>query len=124
MEAREGLPSGKLLPVAGTPFDFRSPQPLAGKFLDDVFFGLKPEAPATVEFQETRRRLVFAASADFAHLVVWTPKDAPFFCIENQTCSTDAHNLHAQGLRREANLQVAPPGKTASGQVELRIEGF
>ncbi|HVJ83646.1 MAG TPA: aldose 1-epimerase, partial [Planctomycetia bacterium] len=76
MEARDGLPSGKLLPVAGTPFDFRSPQPLSGKFLDDVFFGLKPEAPAKVEFLEIKRRLVFAASADFGHLVVWTPKDA------------------------------------------------
>ncbi|HVJ80869.1 MAG TPA: hypothetical protein VNC50_07335, partial [Planctomycetia bacterium] len=58
--------------VAGTPFDFRSPQPLSGKFLDDVYFGLKPEAPAKVEFLEIKRRLVFAASADFGHLVVWT----------------------------------------------------
>ena len=44
------------------------------------------------------------------------------FCVRAQTCSTDAHNLFARGLKRESHLQVVEPGKTGSGWVELKAE--
>jgi aldose 1-epimerase len=45
------------------------------------------------------------------------------FCIENQTCSTDAHNLHARGFTREAHLLVLAPGKIARGSLEWQVQG-
>jgi aldose 1-epimerase len=62
-----------------------------------------------------------SGSAAFTHLVVFTPPDRPFFCIENQTSSTDAHNLWADGKREESHLLVVPPGKASSGHVDWTI---
>jgi aldose 1-epimerase len=55
-------------------------------------------------------------------MVVYTPAGQPFFCMESQTCSTDAHNLHARGLEEEAHILVTPPGGAASGRIFFRIE--
>jgi len=65
-----------------------------------------------------------SASDDFTHLVVYTPKDAAWFCVENQTCSTDAHNLYDQGLKSESNLIVVEPGKTRSGYAEFQMSKY
>jgi galactose mutarotase-like enzyme len=61
-----------------------------------------------------------ATSREFTHAVVYTP-DRPTFCIENQTSSTDAHNLFAHGFKRESHLLVVAPGKTARGSVDWKI---
>ena len=52
------------------------------------------------------------------------PKDAAWFCVEDQTCSTDAHNLYARGLKQESHLQIVEPGKTQSGWIELKAESY
>jgi aldose 1-epimerase len=120
METEEKLPSGRLLELDGTPFDLRRPTSLAGLDLDDVYVGL--EAPPTFEWREPGIRVTLGSSPDFTHLVVFTPPGRPVFCIENQTCSTDAHNLHARGLVHEAHLQIVEPGGAARGGVSWKIE--
>ena len=120
MESTRQLPSGRLLELTGQALDARQPRSLDGYSADDVFFGMRPGQPAHVDFRDVDRRLTFKASPEFTHLVVYTP-DRPFFCIENQTCSTDAHNLTAQGKRDVAHLQICPPGTVMSGFVEYRI---
>lgn len=122
MEAVERLPTGKLVPVSGTPFDLRRPQPLQGLELDDVYFGMTPRSRPGFRLAETGIEMTLAGSGAFTHMVVYTPADKPFFCMENQTCSTDAHNLHAQGLRRQAHLIVLGPGKTAKGHVSWQAQ--
>jgi aldose 1-epimerase len=121
MEAIEYLPTGKLIPVDRTAYDLRRPVPLSSLALDDVYFGMTPEKSAAFTFGKAGPKVELGGSADFTHLVVFTPPDKPFFCIENQTSSTDAHNLHQQGKKRVANLQVLGPGKTASGQVTWTV---
>jgi aldose 1-epimerase len=121
MEAVDNLPTGKLLPVAKTDRDLRTPKPLSALALDDAYLGMTPDKAAAFTLAGTGLRVQLAGSADFTHLVVYTPPDKPFFCIENQTSSTDAHNLHAQGKKREAHLQVVPAGKKASGEVTWSI---
>ena len=121
MEATDQLPSGKLLELAGHPLDAREPRPLAGFSADDVFIGMKPGQPARVEFRDVNRSITFKASADFTHLVVWTP-DRPFFGVENQTCSTDAHNLASAGKGDVAHLQICPPGGKLTGFVEYQFQ--
>ena len=120
MEATRQLPSGKLLPLDGHSLDARQPKSLEGYHADDVFFGMQPDRPARVDFRDVGRIVEFEASADFTHLVVYTP-DRPFFCIENQTCSTDAHNLAAQGKNSVAHLQICPPGGRKTGFDEYRF---
>ena len=61
------------------------------------------------------------ASPEFARLVVYTPANAPWFCLENQTSSTDCHNLYAAGLQNAANLQLVAPGQCHRTWVEFRF---
>ncbi len=121
MEAVELLPTGKLIPVAGA-HDLRRPVTLAGLALDDVYLGMTPGRPAWFRVGAERPRIKMEGSRDFTHLVVYTPPDKPFFCIENQTSSTDAHNLYAAGKKRESNLLVVPPGKSRSGEVIWTVD--
>ena len=53
----------------------------------------------------------FKASEDFSHAVIFSAPDKDFLCIEPQTGSTDAHNLHAKGFIREAGLIEVNPGE-------------
>ncbi|MEM7386116.1 MAG: aldose 1-epimerase [Verrucomicrobiota bacterium] len=121
MESEKQLPSGKLLDLDGHRLDARKPVSLEGYQSDDVFFGMVPEKPARVEFRGVGRSVTFKASKDFTHLVVWTP-DRPFMGIENQTCSTDAHNLAAGGMNEVAHLQICPPGEKRQGWVQYLFE--
>jgi aldose 1-epimerase len=121
MEAVDKLPTGKLLPVQKSPFDLRRPTALAGLDLDDVYFGMTPDAAPGFEWRDRGIKVSLGASRQFTHLVVFTPPERPTFCIENQTSSTDAHNLHARGLAREAHLIIVEPGKTARGSVDWKI---
>ena len=124
MESVKLLPTGKLLDLTGSNYDARQPKSLEGFLSDDVYFGMRSAAPAVIDFRQPRLKITLSASNDFTHLVLYTPKDQPWFCVENQTCSTDAHNLYAKGLAKESHLQIVEPGKTASGSVEYRFATY
>ena len=121
MDADRQLPSGKLLDLDAHPLDARKPVSLAGYRADHVFFGMQHDPAAVVEFRDKGRRITFNTSAEFTHAVVYTP-DRPYFCLENQTCSTDAHNLASQGMNAVAHLQECAPGEQMSGWVEYEFE--
>jgi aldose 1-epimerase len=121
MEAVDKLPTGNLQPVAGTPFDLRKATSLEKLDLDDVYFGVTPAAPPSFEWRDRGVRVSLGGSREFTHVVVYTPPGKPFFCIENQTSSTDAHNLYEQGLKKQAHLQIVEPGKTARGALDWRL---
>ncbi len=123
MEAVELLPTGKLLELRGTKYDLQKPTSLEGLLLDDVYFGMTQQRPAVIDFRDAKRQITLAASYHFSHMVVYTPEQ-PFFCVENQTCSTDAHNLHARGMSDVANLRVCQPGTVAHGWVEYRFRSY
>ncbi len=124
MESVKLLPTGKLLELTGSNYDARQPKSLEGFLSDDVYFGMRSAAPAVIDFRQPRLKITLSASDDFTHLVLYTPKDQPWFCVENQTCSTDAHNLYTKGLTKESHLQIVEPGKTASGHIEMRFESY
>jgi aldose 1-epimerase len=114
------LPTGKLIPAAELPYALNEPISLKDTKFDTVFWGLKSAEPTVVDFRSVQRKVTLAATDDFTHLVVWTP-DRPYFGIENQTCSTDAHNLSVNGKEKEAHLQVCEPAQKMSGWVEYRF---
>ena len=121
MEAIDLLPTGKLIDVAKTPFDLRKARSLEGLFADDVFFGIDPKTPTLIEHRAVGSTLSINVSDDFTHAVVFSPPDKEAFCVENQTCSTDAHNLYANGLTRAAHLLIVEPGEVHSGHIEYQI---
>src|SRR5207247_437270 len=61
--------------------------------------------------------------ADVTHVVIFTPEQVPYICIEYQTCSTDAINLHHQSpaLREAAHLLEVQPGATYSGALRYTV---
>ncbi len=123
MEAERQLPSGKLIAASELDYPLGSPFSLQDRAFDDVFWGLRPERPTRIEFRGNDQQILIHASQDFTHLVVWTP-NRPYFGVESQTCSTDAHNLHAAGFEEAAHLQVCLPGQRQTGWVEYRLDGF
>jgi len=115
------IPTGKLLDLEGNPHDLRTARSLEGFVIDDVFQGMTPDKTAVIDFRDIRLKLSLPATADFTHMVVYTPEE-PWFCVENQTCSTNAHNLQSQ--LKEANLIVVPPGKSHTGTAEFRLTKY
>lgn len=123
MEAKELLPTGKLVELSGTKFDARQPKSLGGFVIDDVYYGMTPEKPAIIDFRDKKLKISLLTSPDFTHLVVYTPEE-PWFCVENQSCSTDAHNLHARGMKKESNLIIVEPGHSRTGFAEFRFAKY
>ncbi|MEM7477031.1 MAG: aldose 1-epimerase [Planctomycetota bacterium] len=120
MESEDRMPTGALIAADDLDLELGEPMTLAGKSLDDVFWGMKPSEPTRIEFRDVRRQIQISASKEYTHLVVWTP-DRSYFGVESQTCSTDAHNLYAAGKVEEAHLQICPPEETMSGWVEYQF---
>jgi aldose 1-epimerase len=123
MEAIGLIPTGRLLDLSASAADLRRPVSLEALDLDDVFWGVAPGQPHTIYYDSNGQRLSLRASELFTHSVVYTPRSKPYFCIENQSCSTDAHNLHARGLLQEAHLTILEPGQTLSAWIEFAVSG-
>ncbi len=128
MEADEELlPTGRLLDVRGTMyamFDLRQPLPVSSLKLDHVYTQLHPGQPALIDYHGLDMQLEITATDDFTHAVIFTlGGDEPSFCLEHQTCSTDAINLHNQGTERQkmAHLLEVPPGETTRGTLQYVV---
>ena len=121
MEAIDLLPTGRLVDLEDGPADLRAPTSLRFLDLDDVFWGLQPDRPQIIYYDQIGKKVTLTASELFTHSVVYTPKERPFFCVENQSCSTDAHNLHAQGLKEEAHLTILEPGESLTAWIEIAV---
>lgn len=122
---KDMLPTGKLLDLAKYPeYDARQPRSLDQFYRDDVYFGVTPSHPVVIDFCKPRLKIMLTASENSNHLVLYTPKGQPWFCVEEQSCSTDAHNLYAKGLTKEANLLIAQPGESVSGWIEMKFANY
>ncbi len=122
MEATELLPSGRLIDLEHAPADLRQPTSLAKLDLDDVYWGLEPSKPQIIYYDHIGKKVTLKASALFTHSVVYTPLGRPFFCVENQSCSTDAHNLYARDLQEAAHLMILKPGESCASWVEIAVD--
>lgn len=120
------LPTGQLIDVAGTTYDLRARKNIGSVDLDHVFTGIEDGKFAQVTYQSLGLRVQLVTTSDFSHLVLYSPCGASFFCLENQTCSTNAHNLHDQNFKSESGLKFVQAGKIHTGSVAYVIdkEGF
>jgi aldose 1-epimerase len=122
----EMLPTGRIFDVRKVMYavyDLREPTPVAYLKLDHVYMHLNRPALSVVDYTKLAMQLHISATDDFTHVVIFTPKQIPSFCIEYQTCSTDAINLYQQSdfLREAAHLLEVPPGKTYSGSLRYSV---
>jgi aldose 1-epimerase len=88
--------------------------------LDNVFVGWDREAVIT--WPERSARLRMTASGPLATLVVYTPPDQAFFCVEPVSHVTEAFNLAAAGDQDTGMLGLAP-GESVRAAMLLTPEG-
>ena len=122
----EMLPTGRIFDVNKVMYamyDLREPVPVDYLKLDHVYTRLNKQASSIVDHKSLALQLHISATDDFTHAVIFTPQQAPSFCIEYQTCSTDAINLHHQGtaLREAAHLLEVQPGAIFNGTLRYNI---
>jgi aldose 1-epimerase len=115
------LPTGRLIEVGGTQFDLRKKVELGALDLDHVFTGLPDGKCALIYYDTLHMQVQLVASSDFSHLVLYSPRCENYFCLENQTCSTDAHNLADRNFALESGLKFVLPGKFYTGSVSYLI---
>lgn len=125
MEADEKLlPTSRILDLSTdmyTMFDLRQPVPVSHLKLDHVYIGAHPDEHAVITYRDQALQIRISATPDFTHSIIYTLSADPCFCLENQTCSTDAVNLYAQGRQDIAHLQIIPPGESLSGHIQFSI---
>lgn len=122
MEAVSLLPTGKLVDPDEAPADLSKPTAIKGLTLDEVWFGMEAKKPQSITYDAIGRKLVMKASEIFTHSVTYTPPFEAFLCVENQTNSTDCHNLYARGFEKEAHLLILDPGESIGGTLSFLIE--
>lgn len=116
---KQMLPTGRLVPAANTPYDLTEGKQVNKLDLDDVYTGLLGEKKAIIEYPDFK--VDIKADSSFSHMVVYTPQTEKFFCVEPQTCSTDAINLYGRGEKELSGLTVLSPGERKKGWVVFRF---
>lgn len=116
------LPTGRLIEVDGTIYDIRNDTKIGALDMDHVFTGILEGEHAEINYRSLGMKVELQASEDFTHLVLYSPAGKEFFCIENQTCSTDAHNLFDRGFKSQSGLKFVPAGKTHTGTVKYVVK--
>lgn len=121
------FPTGKIVPVAGTPQDFTPPEgaPLKDLFMDDCFTDLKrdPDGSATIEVTDPAAKYgvrIRALSPHIKAVQVYAPPDKNFIAVEPQFNLADPYNKKIWG-DRDTGMVTLEPGKTTSWHVRLEL---
>lgn len=112
------IPTGKLLDLneATDLSEFKA----VGTLELDTVYTENNAQPAVIKYEKTGIQITLEASSDFSHLVVYTPKGKRYFCVENQSCATNAHNLYNQGLQAVSGLKFVEPASKTAGFVHFK----
>ncbi len=118
------LTDAEILPTEKTAlppgWDLAAGRRVADLALDNVFTGWR--GCASIAWPERRARLALEASQPIlSFLVVYTPPERDYFCIEPASHCTDAINLAREGVA-DTGLRVLAPGARRSAKVTLRPE--
>jgi len=118
-EYKDMIPTGRILPVDGTPFDFRQPHPIDATVLNTCFVQPQRDADGRLRVQlsdsQTGQALTVWMDAAFNYVVLYSGDPLPdghsrrSLAIEPMTCGSDAFN------HPEWGLVTLAPGETLSG---------
>ena len=109
------LPARRLaVPVE---WDHASGRAIGRAALDNCFTGW--DGRAEIDWATEGPGLVIEAGAPFRHLIVYTPQDHDYFCVEPVSHLTDAINRLDE--RTDHGMSILNPGETLRGVVTFRI---
>jgi len=111
------IPTGKLLGVEDTDYDFNDYRSLKDINIDGAITELQDKPK--IKFED-KLIIEFDYSKEFSHIQFYTPLNKKFFCLEMQTCSADAHNLDAAGFKKAAHLLTVKPNEKSSGWLDYK----
>ena len=121
--AQNKVPTGETEPIEKF---FPNPQAatLADYNLDDVFGDLVRDRQerATMTVTGKSQRLDLVLGQNYRSVVIWSPKDRDFICVEPMAGITDAVNLAQRGLYKE--LQNVAPGGAWRESFWVKPSGF
>jgi aldose 1-epimerase len=119
LEYKDLVPTGRVLPVEGTPFDFRQPHPIGDTVLNTCFLQPQRDPDGLLRVRlsdtETQKSITVWMDAAFNYVVLYSGDPLPeghsrrALAIEPMTCGSDAFNHPDWGLVTLA------PGETLSG---------
>ena len=119
MEYKNLVPTGRVLRVEGTPFDFRQPRPIGDAVLNTCFLQPQRDADGFLRIRlsdaQTQKSVTVWMDAAFSYVVLYSGDPLPpdhsrrALAIEPMTCGSDAFNYPKWGL------VTLPPGETLSG---------
>jgi aldose 1-epimerase len=123
MDERQ-IPTGRLLPVEGTEFDFLAPRPIASTRMDTAFFDLErgPDGRARAELrsEDGTRRVTVWMERGFEYLMIFTGDSLPAeerrrsLGVEPMSCAPDA-------FRNGLGLVVLRPGQSWSSSWGIAV---
>lgn len=119
------IPTGKFIPVQGTPFDFRAPEgaPLTGP-LNDVFVQLHHGAAGEIACEltdpgaDSRLRMIVFSRHVHA-LVAYAPVDQPLIVLEPQFNLPDPFGSEWSG--QDNGMVTLAPGQQVQWKVRLEL---
>jgi aldose 1-epimerase len=122
------FPTGKIVSVKGTPYDFTAPQgaPLAPTlYLDDCFTDLKRNSTGNAVIRITdpaaKYGLMLTAISPQIHAIqVYSPPDVKFLVVEPQFNLADPFNKKLWG-NRNTGMDWLEPGQSVSWHVRLQL---
>jgi aldose 1-epimerase len=122
----EVLPTGEVVPVAGTPYDFSMPggRVVGGLYLDDCFVDLQAaggEVAAEVIDPEASHGLrVVAASPPVNAIQVYAPPDKDFIVVEPQFNRADPFG-EEWGPGADTGMALLAPGESVVYSARLEL---
>jgi aldose 1-epimerase len=121
--AANKVPTGETEPIERI-FPQPSAAVLGGYDLDDVFSDLVRDAQgrATMSIGGKSQRLNIALGPNYRSVVIWSPKNSAFICVEPMAGITDALNLAHKGVYKE--LQTIAPGGVWQESFWITPRGF
>lgn len=122
------FPTGKIVPVAGTPYDFTAAggAPLNKLFMDDSFLNLQktPEGYTVIELSDPAAKYglrITAMSKEVSAIQVYAPVDKKFIVIEPQFNWADPYSKVWSG--KDTGMAVLQPGQSVTYSVKLEFIG-
>lgn len=122
------FPTGKIVPVKGTPYDFTSPEGAAlgpTLYMDDCFTDLKRDSAgnAVVTIIDPKARYglhLIAMSPQVRAFQVYAPPDKDYVVVEPQFNLADPFNTKIWG-KRNTGMVFLQPGQSVSWHVRLEL---
>jgi galactose mutarotase-like enzyme len=121
------FPTGQIVPVKGTPFDFTNPQgtPLGDLFMDDAFTDLQrgSDGAAHIEIIDPKAHYglrILALSPQIKAIQVYAPPDKSYVAVEPQFNLADPFNKEVWG-NRDTGVVWLKPNQSVTWHIKLEL---